>query len=118
MSEPKKAEMPYDESQLVKFDNEIDEFPAHDWDENPVVFGTIDKIKSAKGARKNSDEEARYLIVTNTNGTEKVWESANLSTFYDSVKPGDNIVIRYIEDKPLKGGKTMRLFDVYNVTNG
>lgn len=97
-----------------QFDNDLDEFDAQDWDVNKTAVGEFIKIKTARGTREDPEETTRYIIVENGGKSVKIWEQAHLTEFFNTLKPGMQIVIQHTGMKPLKKGKKMRLFDVYS----
>jgi len=113
MAKEEKEELPFNPEDYDQFDNDLDEHPVHDFDTEAVAMGTVVKLKTTTGTRDDPDEKVRYVVLDNKEVLSKVWESAHLKDFFDSIVPGQIIVIHFIGMKPLKGKKTMRLFNVY-----
>lgn len=104
-----------DLSKYNKADTDLDAFPDHNWESDPVLIGKVVKKKSAKVQRKNAPEkvDTRLMIVETTEGKVTLWEAATLAQFFDAVQVGDQIVVEATGKTPLGGGKSAWEFDAY-----
>jgi hypothetical protein len=103
--------------QMEKVDTELDNYPDHDFDKEPVAYGTIVKIKEAQVPRRKGNEietvDTRLMILESPAGRETVWESANLVNLFDKAAAGQQVVLRFTHKEPLDGGRSMRMFEVH-----
>lgn len=107
----------FDIDNAVEVDLETDSAPDHKWDEEPVIVGRVEKKRTTKAKRDNSEDPVRYLLLHNGVELVKVWESANLTPAFDKVEVGDSIMIQYLGKEDIGNGRSMRTFR-FHIHNG
>ena len=113
---PKPADdtLPQPPKGMTQADTDLDAQPKWDFDVNPLIQGEITKIKLYTDRSEEVPRDVRYAVLTTTDGEEvQLWESKNLEQFFNNVKAGSNIWVLYKGSVPLKGRKTMKMFDAY-----
>lgn len=99
---------------MTQADTDLDAQPKWDFDVNPLIQGEVTKIKLYTDRSEEIPRDVRYAIVITTDGEEvQLWESKNLEQFFNNLKVGSNIWVLYKGSVPLKGRKTMKMFDAY-----
>lgn len=97
-----------------KADTDIDNYPQIDWDKTDEFEGTVHKIKSVELTRRGKLEPVRVAVVSDIEGEMfLLWETSNLEQFFNDLEPGAEIYLRQRGKQPLKGGRSMRIFDAY-----
>jgi hypothetical protein len=94
-----------------KYDTTIDDYPDHNWDTHTVLTGEVIKTKMATLERNDKEVEVQIVAVNNGNEVVALWETFSLKEFMGTLKKGDKVWIKCEGKKPMKGGKTLRIFD-------
>lgn len=79
-----------------------------DWDLSPICKGKVLELEDCR----IGERAARRLSVETAGGVFSLWESTSLSKMFNSVKPGDVILVKFTGMKPLPGGREQRQFRV------
>ncbi len=113
MAKKKLTEQDFPVDKAEEIDLGMDAYPDQNWDEDPVIVGTVEKIRPTKQDRNGEKVDVRYMVVDNGAELVKVWESANLTPAFDKVRAGDQIMVRFLGKEELSGGRTMRTFQFH-----
>ena len=81
-----------------------------DWDveKMPALKGTVEGIEQLPekaGGR-------RVLILDSPDARVRIYESFDLKPVFDSAVAGDTLEIAFMRTKPIKGGKTLKQYNV------
>lgn len=98
---------------MTQSDTDLDNQKKHDFDKNPLLIGKILKIKEFKEVKGERTRMVKFAIVETENEVVQLWESANLETFFSDIKVGFEVWVLFKHIIPLKGAKTMRMFDAF-----
>ena len=98
---------------MHKADTDVDAYPKWDFDKYPVLEGEVAKIKHTTQIRRGEEVDVRLAVVDAEEGTYLLWESANLSAFFDEIVIGSEILVSYKEEVALSGKKRMKVYDAF-----
>lgn len=87
--------------------------PTHDFDVEPTIEGKMVELRHVPkgGAIKN---DTRIMVVRTNKGDRSVWESAQLTGLFDTLKKGKTVIIHHAGRQKVKGRKSqMHLFEVF-----
>ena len=92
-------------------DTELDQYDAHEWDTDPICFGTVVKIKDATVQRNGEDVETQFAVIETAKGPVNMWHTANLDELFNVMEPGGQVFVEFLQKVPLTRGRTMRTFN-------
>jgi len=100
-------------SDLPKGFRKVEVPAAFDFDANPILQGTVLKIKTIPLKREGATVPTKVAQVRDGDGViHSLWESAALLTLFDDMKPGSQIWVKYLGKVDLGENKTRKEFDI------
>ena len=113
----KKDEEPVGEAMvpdgMLRADTDVDNYPAWDF-EHGSLTGEVLKVKTVELIRRGEPVDVRLAVVEEVGGQRfLLWESANLTNFFDNIGAGVEIAISQRGEVSLRGGRTMKLYDAF-----
>jgi hypothetical protein len=96
-------------------DTDVDDHPPWDFDTDPLLEGTVIKVKVVPLMRRAEMVDVRMAVVRTKKDNELrcLWESANLKNFFDVLQADHEIYVQKTGEQQLSGNRTMALFDAY-----
>lgn len=98
---------------MHKADTDVDSYPKWDFDKYPILEGVVVKVKHTTQIRRGEDVDVRLAVVEADSGLYLLWESANLSEFFNEISIGSEILVSYKEEVALSGKKRMKVYDAF-----
>lgn len=95
-------------------DTDVDNYPAWNFASQGELAGRVHKAKTVPLLRRGEEVEVRMVIVEVEGGDRyTLWEGANLTNFFDAVRVGQEILVRYKGEQSLSGGRSMKTYDAF-----
>ena len=98
---------------MVRADTDVDNFPSWDFDLGSLT-GVVLKVKTVELIRRGEPVDVRLAVVEEVGGKRYLlWESANLTNFFDNIGAGIEIAISQRGEVSLSGSRVMKLYDAF-----
>ena len=98
---------------MKRADTDVDNYPAWDFDHGSLT-GVVLKVKTVELIRRGEPVDVRLAVVEEVGGQRfLLWESANLTDFFDNIAAGIEIAITQSGEVNLSGSRVMKLYDAF-----